>query len=359
MPRKVLYSKEIIMNSKERVRKALQHEACDQVPANFECTTTVRDKLFKHYNYTEMEEIYQRFSIDLRPIDAEYVGPELKRYIDEDGLEVFQEYWGFYSKLHWTGHGMNTITSYYPLDEVDTIEGLLAYEWPKVEWFDFSNVTKYVHKHSDKGIIIGHPGPFQIGTYLRSMDKLFMDMILNPKYVEVFFEKIVEFELAYYEAMFIAGEGKIDILRPHDDYGTQISLLFSVDMWKQFFEENTKKLVDLAHKYNAFYMQHSCGAVGPLIPEFIRCKVDALEPLQKIDGLYPDQLKDTFNGDIAFHGGIDTQGVLPFGTPEEVKAETEKYVNILGRKGGYILMASQTLEDDVPIENIEALFSVR
>lgn len=348
------------LTSKERVQKALRHEPTDRVPANFECTPTVCDKLLKHYGYKSMEDLYQHFDIDIRPVDAKYIGPELESYIDDDdGNEVKKNFWGFYEKFHWTGHGKNAITCYYPLDDIETIDGLLSYNWPKLEWFDFSGVTDMVKKHPDKAIIIGHPGPFQMATNLRSMDKLFMDMILKPDYVKVLFDKMVEFELAYYEQMFIAGKGKIDILRPHDDYGTQISLLFSVDMWRDFFEKNTKKLVDLTHTYNAFYMQHSCGAVRPMIPEFIRIGVDVLEPLQKLDGLYPDQLKEAFDGDIAFHGGIDTQSILPFGTADEVKKETAHYVESLGRNGGYILMSSQTIEDDVPIANIEALYSIR
>lgn len=346
------------LTSKERVRKALRHEPIDRVPANFECTATVRDKLLKHYGYTDMEQIYKHFDIDIRPVGPKYIGPELKTYIDEDDdNEVRESHWGFRTKMHWTGHGMNSITSYYPLDEIDTVEGLLNYKWPKAEWFDYAPITEAVEKYSDKAIIIGHPGPFQMATNLRSMDKLFMDMVLNPEYAKTLFDKMVEFELAYYEEMFKAAGGKIDILRPHDDYGTQISLLFSIDMWRQFFEENTRKMVELTHKYDAFYMQHSCGAVRPMIPELIRCGVDVLEPLQKIDGLYPDQLNEAFDGQIAFHGGIDTQSVLPFGTAEEVRIETEKYIQTLGGKGGYVLMSSQTLEDDVPVENIEALFT--
>lgn len=348
------------MSSKERVRKALSFEATDRIPANFECTSTVRDKLLKHYNYDSMEELYTHFNIDIRPIEATYVGPELEQYTDaSDGNLVSKNFWGFYSKLHWTGHGQNSITCHYPLDTIDTVEGLLNYQWPKIEWFDFSNVTAYVETHSDKAIIIGHPGPFQMATNLRSMDKLFIDMALNPDYAKTLFNKMVEFELAYYEKMFEAGQGKIDILRPHDDYGTQISLLFSVDMWREFFQENTKKLVDLTHRHKAFYMQHSCGAVRPIIPELIQCGVDVIEPLQKLEGLLPEQLDASFHGRVAFHGGIDTQSVLPFGTAEAVRQETENYVDTLGRQGGYILMASQTLEDDVPIANIEALYSVR
>ena len=153
--------------------------------------------------------------------------------------------------------------------------------------------------------------------------------------------------MEYYKRCFEAAKGKIDILRPHDDYGTQISLLFSIDMWKEFFEENTRKLVNLAHSYGAFYQQHSCGAIGPLIPYLIDCGVDALEPIQKVKGFEVEYLAKEYGGKIVFHGGIDTQRLLPFGKPEEVKEETKKFISLLG-KDGYILMASQAFEGDVP-----------
>jgi len=98
--------------------------------------------------------------------------------------------------------------------------------------------------------------------------------------------------------------------------------------------------------------------VGPLIPEFIECGVDALEPVQKVKGLEVETLAEKYNGKIVFHGGIDTQGLLPFGKPEEVKREVRRFMDLLGKDGGYILMASQGFEGDVPIENIEAVYSV-
>ena len=154
----------------------------------------------------------------------------------------------------------------------------------------------------------------------------------------------------------IAADGQIDFIRPHDDYGTQISMLFSMDMWREFFKENTKRLVNLAHKYGAFYQQHSCGAIAPLIPELIDCGVDVLEPLQKVPGLYPEDLQ-SHRGKICFHGGIDTQNLMPHGTPEQVAHEARHYMEQLGKGGGYILMSSQGLEPDVPTANIEALFT--
>ena len=170
---------------------------------------------------------------------------------------------------------------------------------------------------------------------------------------------MVAFELEYYERILIAGDGQIDILRPHDDYGTQTGLLFSLKMWRDYFKANTRKLTELAHRYGVFYQQHSCGAVRQVIPELIDCGVDILEPVQKVKGMESAELKRAFGDQLAFQGGIDTQSILPFGTPAEVIAETQAVLDALNVNGGYILMASQGFEGDVPIENIEALYSVR
>jgi uroporphyrinogen decarboxylase len=346
------------MTSKERVRKAILHQQPDQVPANFECVASVRNALFERYNFNDIEQLYQRFDIDIRAIGPDYTGPELKRY--EEGGFIFQEnFWGWKDKMHWAGKEFNSITSFYPFDTFETVQQLEAYRWPSPDWFDYESVKYQCEKYRDKAIIIGHEGPFQIATFLRSMENLFMDMAAEPEFAHKIYDKMVEFELEFYERILIAADGQVDILRPHDDYGTQINLLFSVDMWRDYFMENTKKLTALAHKYGAFYQQHSCGCVGAIIPELIACNVDVLEPIQKVKGMEPEGLKQKYGDKLAFHGGIDTQGVLPFGTPEEVRKETQYFIDTLNVSGGYILMASQGFEGDVPLENIEAMYSVR
>ncbi|PHV71696.1 hypothetical protein CS063_03805 [Sporanaerobium hydrogeniformans] len=346
------------MTSKERVRRAIQHQRPDRIPAAFEAVDPVVEKLMNHYGYTDREQLFERFNIDTRYVSPKYIGPELKVYTDPQGREVRQTFWGFEETFTVLDGDKYGTTTFFPLEHVETIEDVEAFNWPSADWFDYEDLKEQCKRYQDKAIVVGHEGPFQIVTYLISMEKFFMLMIDAPEVAQSILDKMVEFELDYYERIFKAAEGQIDILRPHDDYGTQISLLFSVDMWKQFFEENTKKLVQLAHKYNAFYQQHSCGAVQPIIPELIRCGVDILEPLQKVEGLEPETLREKFGGQITFHGGIDTQGILPFGTAAEVQAEVRKYMNILHQNGGYILMASQAFESDVPIENIEAVYSV-
>jgi uroporphyrinogen decarboxylase len=346
------------MTSRERVRKAIGHQQPDKVPANFECAPYVAEKMIKHYGLQDIDQVRQKLDIDIYPVEAEYIGPELKTYYDK-GDKIEESYLGYKVKKVWTGKEYNDLHFYFPLDEYKTLEDLKKYRWPSADWFDYESIKRQCDRYRDKAIIMGHEGPFQIATFLRSMENLLVDMVLEPEFAHYIYDRLVEFELEYYERILIAADGQIDILRPHDDYGTQINLLFSINMWRDYFKENTKKLVNLAHKYHAFYMQHSCGSVRPIIPELIDCGVDVLEPIQKVKGLEPRELKKEFGDKLAFHGGIDTQGLLPFGTPEDIIIETKYFVDSLNVNGGYILMASQVFENDVPIENIEAMYSVR
>lgn len=347
------------MTSKERVRAVMAHQKPDRIPAAFEAVGSVQERLMKYYGFTGLDQLMEKFDIDIIPAAPKYIGPELKSYVNDRGQRVQQTYWGYEQTEQKTDIDTYWTTTYFPLNEVETVEDVEQATFPDPDWFDYTPIAEACEKYADKAIIIGHPGPFQMVTFLIEMDRFFMLMIDEPEAAQRILDRMVEFELEYYRRCFEAGKGKVDILRPHDDYGTQISMLFSVDMWKEFFKENTKKLVDLAHNYGAFYQQHSCGAVGPIIPELIECGVDALEPLQKVVTLEPEMLAEKYEGKITFHGGIDTQGILPYGTVEDVQREVRKYMDILGKNGGYILMASQAFEGDVPIENIEAVYRVK
>jgi len=345
------------MNSKERLRAAASFKSVDRAPAGFEATASVVEKLKRHYRFQDIENIYKRFEIDLRYLSPPYIGPELKTSRSVNGNLVAQSFWGFKEEEYRVGDEVFHQTCFYPLDGVSTIKEVEDFHWPNADWFDYKAMARECQRFPHKAIVAGHEGPFQIVTCLIRMEEFFVLMVKEPQVAKRILDKMVEFELEYYQRMLEACEGQIDVLRLHDDYGTQISTLFSVEMWCDFFKDNTRRLADIAHQYNAFYQQHSCGAISPLIPELIKCGVDIIEPIQKLTGLEPETLLKRYGGKIAFHGGIDTQGILPYGTPEEVKTETCHYLKTLNLPGGYILMASQSFESDVPIENIEAVYS--
>lgn len=349
------------MNSKERILAALNHETPDRVPATFNAVTETWENLKKHFSVETYEEVEEKLEIDTRCMSIPpYIGPELKTYTGDNGEEIHTHPFGHRYEMKWNGIEYNAHTIYHPLRGIETMEQLNAFDgWPKADDFDYNYVTEFCKRHPDKAIKIGWPGPYQTFLEMFPAEDFYMLMALNPELVKAMLRKWNDFITDMYERMFIAGGGAIDILQVCDDYGTQISLLFSPSMWQEFFADNTRELVNLTHKYGAKYIQHSCGAVRDIIPMLIECGVDGLEPLQKVVGLEPEGLKKDFGDNLCFQGGIDTQHLLPLGTAEEVRAETETIIAQLDKQGGYILAPSQTFEADIPVQNILALYAAR
>ena len=99
--------------------------------------------------------------------------------------------------------------------------------------------------------------------------------------------------------------------------------------------------------------QHSDGAIGPLLPDLIEIGLEVFNPLSPTI-MYPAEYKEQYGDRLTFYGGIDVERTLPFGTPDEVRAEIRRRAELLGRGGGYILQSSHTILDDVPMANIVA-----
>ena len=70
----------------------------------------------------------------------------------------------------------------------------------------------------------------------------------------------------------------------------------------------------------------------------------------------PERLKREFGNDFSFWGGLDTQHILPHGTPAEIEAEVERLMKVFGKGGGYIFAPGHNIQDLVPVENIDAMF---
>ncbi len=349
------------MTSKERIRAALQRKPVDKLPTTMQCVETTWEKLMEQFGVHNIDDVQEKLDIDTRIMDLPpYIGPMPDEYLNEHGETVYYHPMGFRYVNKWNGVEYNWHVVEYPMDVIETMEDYEAYDkWLNPDHFDYNAVKEFCDKHPDKAIRIGWPGPYQNITHLMNAEKFYIMMVEEPEVLQAILDRHCDSTLEIYKRMFEASEGRIDLLKCCDDYGTQLSLLFSIPMWNDFFAKNTKRYVELAHKYNAFYMQHSCGAVRGIIPNLIECGVDALEPIQKVTGMEVDGLKADFGDKLCFQGGVDTQFVLPLGTKEEVLEETKRIVDALYKDSGYILAPSQDFEGDVPVENILALYSVR
>lgn len=350
-----------VMTSKERVRAALSHQPPDRVPSTMQCVDTAWEKLRNHFGMQTNDEVMDFLEIDTRIMDIPpYIGPPKPAYKNEKGEMVHTHPFGYEYIEKWNGAEYNWHIISMPYNKIRTMDDFERFEgWVDPDMYDYGAVADFCSRYPDKAIRIGWPGPYQVFTLMYDQEEFYIKMLEDPELIKAMLDLYCDASLEMYERMFNASGDHIDILRCCDDYGTQRGMLFSPAMWDDFFAKNTRRFVELAHRHHCYYMQHSCGAIRGIIPNLINCGVDAIEPLQKVTGMEVDALKRDFGDKLAFQGGVDTQGVLPLGTPEEVRAETERIIRALHQDGGYILAPSQDFEGDVPVENILALYEAR
>ena len=126
---------------------------------------------------------------------------------------------------------------------------------------------------------------------------------------------------------------------------------------REFFIPRMKKVMDLAHQAGAFVFHHSDGAIRKIIPDMIESGIDILNPIQwRCKGMEREALKRDFGNKLIFHGGVDNQYTLAFGSVEEVRKEVMDNIRILGKGGGYILAPCHNIQAVSPPENIVAMY---
>jgi uroporphyrinogen decarboxylase len=245
-----------------------------------------------------------------------------------------------------------------PLETIATERDILDHRWPTPADFDFSPLADEAERHSDRVIIGGLWTGIMGDAYrLHGFQNFLLNLSLKPQLMQTLVNKMTdvyqELNRSYFEAL----KGRMDVWFFGNDFGSQGGLLLSRDMWREFFYDNIRKLADLAHGYGLKVMMHSCGGIAEIIPDLIDAGVDILDPIQvTAAGMEPRALAERFGGRVVFHGGVDTQNVLPFGTPEEVAEHAREVTATLGAKGGYLFAPSQVLGPDIPLENIVTMY---
>ena len=340
------------MEARERVLAALEHRPPDRVPLDFSGTPEVWDMLRRHYGTEDDERILRALGVDLRGVRGRYQGPPLPRYPDGSWEDVY----GIRLVRVRYEAGTYDEVARYVLDEARTPDDIAAHRWPSADWFDFSGVRAACERSEGYALVASGPGVFQRVTWLRRMELVLADMLLQPEMAEALFRRLADFHEAYYRRYLEAGGGRIDLLYVTDDYGSQKGLLMSPATWRRFIAGNLKRLVDVAHAHGARFMLHSCGGVRDLIPDLIAVGVDVLDPIQtQARGMDPTALKADYGHALSFHGAIDTQTTLPFGTPDDVRREVRERIAVLGAGGGYILAPTHNVQPDTPLENVLAM----
>jgi len=246
-----------------------------------------------------------------------------------------------------------------PLAGAETPADVARYKGPDPSLYRVKLTEAEIAWAKDYCLIGGYWSPiFHDATELLDMENFFTAMYDNEKLVFAVLDKCFEFYYELDRLTFEANRGLIDMYFIANDFGTQQSLFMSPEMWRKFFKPYIRRLMEQAKKHGCVTALHSCGAIHGIIGDLIDCGVDAINPIQvNAANMDPVSLIREFKDDCVFFGGIDENVVLKYGTEEEVRAETRRIIDILGRHGRYIAAASHDyLLPEIPAASIVAMF---
>lgn len=338
------------MSPRERWLAVINRQKPDRVPMDYDATREATAKLMKHLGTASEEELFERLHIDARVhVEPRYAGPPLAENTDEFGRG--------YKRMDY-GTGFYRECVHHPLADFTSVDEIEAgYTWPSIDWFDYSGVPAKVEAAGQRPIFGGGSEPFWAYKELRGDEQAYMDIILNKEIAHYCLDKL--FDLCYEKTvrLYEAAPGKITFTMVAEDFGSQEDLLFSPEQIEEFLVPRMKRMMDLAHQAGAYVFHHSDGAIRKILPRMIKIGTDILNPVQwRCKGMEREGLKKDFGERIVFHGAMDNQQTLPFGSVEEVRREVIENLEILGAGGGYVLAPCHMIQAVGPPENVVAMY---
>ena len=371
------------LTPRQRVLTSLNHEQPDRVPIiiGTSNTTTIKMKAYRRlkeslgfkaedhylYDWPELgsalidEPVLQRLHGDARGVWDRFPRETYRRnqmrpthspFIDEWGsgaLEIEPGVW--FPGVH-------------PLAEEQSLEAIENYPWPDMDDPDrVAHLSQAASQLAAAGeyAIIGTPWllfPLERAFAMQGMDRFLLNLAGNPEFAEALLWKIAGLCKTLMGHFLEAVGDNIDMIKIGDDLGTQDRLMMSPRMYRRILKPiHADYIAFIKERTKASLFFHTDGDVFDLIDDFIEIGVDILNPIQTAAGRMADlpALKQRYGKNLVFCGAVDTQRILPYGSPSEVRQEVRRVIEILGQEGGYILASVHTIMDEVPPENILAM----
>ncbi len=371
------------LTSRERIQAVLNHKTPDRVPIILGASNATGISMFAYkklanllgikveekylYDWPELgtaamdESILQRLHSDVRGVfDREPAHIREMNEKREPGSPYYNS-WGVGSVQGDPGMWFPAI---HPLAESHFIEDIESYPWP-----DMNDPTRVAHVRAEAQKLASENNygilatpwlafPLERAYAMQRMDKFMLNIGRYPEFARALVAKIAE-QCKTLMGHFLRECGdSIDMIKIGDDLGMQNSLLISPKMYREIIKPIHADYISFIKSHTkAKIFFHTDGDVFPLIPDFIEIGVDILNPVQTSAGKMSnlEELKKQFGKHLVFCGAIDTHRVLPFGTPQDVRAEVKRIIDVLGKDGGYMLASVHTIMSDVPPENILAM----
>jgi uroporphyrinogen decarboxylase len=305
-------------------------------------------------NYYD-ERLLEAFDVDFRHLWLS--SPDKPKSVrNPDGTTT--DYWG----AIWNPEGAFPVI--FPLKGLSEQE-IVNYNWPNPKNWDTTALrerARHYYEDTDYAVVaksvMDSTGIFERCYCMRTIDEFFIDMATDEDVAFFIINKIAEIEMQLWDMYLDAVGPYVQIIQRVSDFGTQSSLFISADFYRKFFKPTEDKVYSFirskAPHVKIWY--HSCGAIEPLINDFIDLGVNILNPIQPLcPGMESDILKKKYGDKLCFHGGIDLQKALP-GTKEDTLREVKRCIKSLAPGGGYLLAPANHIQNDVPPENVLTLY---
>lgn len=342
------------MNPRERILAAINRQPVDRVPTDIWATREVWAKLLAHFG--ESSDIGRELHIDgFAGVGPEYIGPPLPPVAADESVD----FWGIRTRRMPHEGGAYDEQSAYPLANAKTIDDLNRYSWPQADWFDYSGMRDKAREAGrTQAVQCGYMAPFYFHNLLRGLEQSLVDPLADPELTHHLVGRVSDFFYDHHRKMFEACQGFIDVAQVTDDLGSQTGPLISMDLYLEFYAPHHQRFINLCHEFGIKVFHHDDGSCRPFLPVLVEMGIDILNPVQwTCPGMNMTELKAAFGDRICFHGAIENQRILPFGTPEEVRAEVRHCIDALAGNGtGYILASCHNLQVNTPVENIIAMY---
>ncbi len=375
------------MNSRQRVKMALNHQEPDRIPFDLGGTvlTSIHVNAYRNLRrYLGLpdkqvgvmdvfqqiadvdDDVRQRLGCDCRNV-APRSSATFKIVVDEDsmpGYRFFYDEWGIGWRMPKDG-GFYYDMFAHPFANSTSIEDIKNFPWPNpvdpARFTGLKDRARYVAEDLGEPVILGGlaAGFVELAAWTRGFARFYPDLVTNLDWMAYLMDTIVDLKLAYWEVALPLVGDYADVVQEADDLAGQFGLLISPETYRRVVKPRHKKIMDyIKARTDAKIFFHSCGAIREIIPDLIEIGIDIINPVQvSAVGMESAALKRDFGKDITFWGGlVDTQGVFTAGTPAEVREEVRRRIDDLGAGGGFVAATVHNIQANVPPENIMAMW---
>jgi len=372
--------------SRKRVETTLAHREPDRVPYDLggSILTGIHEKAYRqlrqHLGLPEVEieiedpiqglarvheDVKRRFEVDVYGLNPGPASGWVSKRWSEEGYEKLIDEWG----IEWwkpQNGGLYFDMRRHPLVDAVGVADLEKYKIPDPldpgRYIGLAEDSHRLMNEQQVAYILGRnaPGIFEVALWVRGFEQFYCDMLQRPAMAEALLDIVCENKTKYWlKALELVGPDVL-MISEADDLSSQNGPLISPDLYRKLIKPRHTRLFGTIKKHakadvKIFY--HCCGNIAPLLPDLIESGIDILNPVQvSAEGMNTRELKRMYGKDLTFYGGgVDTQRVLPFGTPAQVRDEVRRRIDDLAPDGGFIFNTVHNIQADVPPENILAM----